>query len=61
MEISEGYCYDLCNIATDDILINNDKITDWEKAQEKCEEALMWLNRRVEDRIERNVLGRNEK
>lgn len=25
------------------------------------EEALMWLNRRVEDRIERNVLGRNEK
>jgi hypothetical protein len=25
------------------------------------EEALMWLNRRVEDRIERNILGRNEK
>jgi len=25
------------------------------------EEALMWLNRRVEDRIERNVLGSNEK
>lgn len=25
------------------------------------EEALMWLNRRVEDRIERNVLGKNEK
>jgi len=25
------------------------------------EEALMWLNRRVEDRVERNVLGRNEK
>lgn len=25
------------------------------------EEALMWLNRRVEDRIERDVLGRNEK
>lgn len=25
------------------------------------EEALMWMNRRVEDRIERNVLGRNEK
>ena len=24
------------------------------------EEALMWLNRRVEDRIERNVLGKNE-
>lgn len=25
------------------------------------EEALMWLNRRVEDRIERNVLGINQK
>ena len=25
------------------------------------EEALMWVNKRVEDRIERNVLGKNEK
>lgn len=25
------------------------------------EEALMWLNKRVENRIERNVLGKNEK
>lgn len=25
------------------------------------EEALMWLNRRVEDRIEREVLGTNQK
>lgn len=25
------------------------------------EEALMWMNRRVEDRIERNVLGTNDK
>ena len=25
------------------------------------EEALMWLNRRVEDRIERDVLGKNQK
>lgn len=32
-----------------------------EKALEHIEEALMWMNRRVEDRIERNVLGRNEK
>ena len=28
-----------------------------EKALEHIEEALMWLNRRVEDRIERDVLG----
>jgi hypothetical protein len=27
----------------------------------KLEECLMWMNRRVEDRIERNVLGKNEK
>ena len=28
-----------------------------EHALNHIEEALMWLNRRVEDRIERNVLG----
>ncbi len=28
-----------------------------DKALEHVEEALMWLNRRVEDRAERNVLG----
>lgn len=27
----------------------------------KIEEALLWLNKRVEDRIERNVLGLDEK
>lgn len=32
-----------------------------EKALEHIELALMYLNRRVEDRIERNVLGKNEK
>ena len=31
------------------------------KALEHVEIALMYLNRRVEDRIERNVLGKNEK
>lgn len=31
------------------------------KALEHIEEALMWMNRRVEDRIERNVLGTNKK
>lgn len=31
------------------------------KALEHIEEALMWMNRRVEDRIERNVLGTNNK
>ena len=32
-----------------------------EKALEHLEIALMYLNRRVEDRIERNVLGKYEK
>lgn len=32
-----------------------------EKALEHLEIALMYLNRRVEDRIERNVLGTNNK
>ncbi|MDU1314475.1 MAG: ABC transporter ATPase [Clostridium septicum] len=32
-----------------------------EKALEHIELALMWMNRRVEDRIERNVLGTNNK
>ena len=32
-----------------------------EKALEHVEEALMWMNRRVEDRIERNVLGKSIK
>ena len=31
------------------------------KALDNIEEALMWMNRRVEDRIERQVLGTNEK
>lgn len=30
-----------------------------EQALVHLEEALMWMNRRVEDRIERNVLGTN--
>lgn len=32
-----------------------------EHALEYIEKALMWMNRRVEDRIERNVLGKDEK
>ncbi|MCM0648642.1 hypothetical protein NBE98_09675 [Clostridium swellfunianum] len=40
-EISEGYCFELCNIASDDILIEEDKgkITDWNKAQKICKEC----------------------
>jgi hypothetical protein len=35
-EIAEGYCWELCNIANDSILMNNDKVSDWQKASEIC-------------------------
>lgn len=40
-EISEGYCFDLCNISTDDILLEEDvrKVPDWTKAQKTCKEC----------------------
>lgn len=40
-KISEGYCFDVCNIATDDILLHEDKnkVTNWDKAQEICKEC----------------------
>ncbi len=38
-EIAEGYCWELCNIGTDDILLYGDKIDDWDEAQKICEEC----------------------
>ncbi len=40
-DISEGYCFDLCNIATDDILFPEDKgkIKNWDEAQRVCEKC----------------------
>ena len=43
-----------------------DKLSTIQKRENACaltciEEALMWMNKRVEDRIERNVLGTYEK
>lgn len=43
-EISEGYCWELCNIGTDDILLNDDKIPDWDEAQEVCKECGIYEN-----------------
>lgn len=36
-EIDVGYCWELCNLATDDILLGGDIVEDWDKAQEVCE------------------------
>lgn len=38
-EIEEGYCWELCNIATDSILLNGDKIPDWNAAQQTCKDC----------------------
>ena len=32
-EIEEGYCWELCNIATNDVLLEGDTVTDWDAAQ----------------------------
>jgi hypothetical protein len=58
-------------IDTDLLEIVRDRLIAFQKGPFSCrenavalthiEEALMWMNRRVEDRIERNVLGKNQK
>lgn len=35
-EIDWGYCWELCNIATDDILLESDKVSNWDEAQKIC-------------------------
>lgn len=37
-EIETGYCWELCNIATDEILLHGDIIENWDEAQRICEE-----------------------
>ena len=38
-KIEVGYCYELCNIATDEILLDGDKVEDWDEAQEICKQC----------------------
>ena len=35
-EIETGYCWELCNIGTDEILLEEDKVENWENAQKIC-------------------------
>lgn len=37
-KIEVGYCWELCNIAEDDILLPGDAISDWDEAQRICAE-----------------------
>lgn len=38
-EIEEGYCWEICNIATDDILLEGDIVEDWDAAEEICKKC----------------------
>lgn len=35
-EIEVGYCWELCNIGTDEILLRGDTVKDWDEAQRIC-------------------------
>lgn len=38
-KIEEGYCWELCNIATNDILLAGDNVMDWDEAQKTCKKC----------------------
>ncbi len=35
-EIDWGYCWELCNIAADGVLLRGDKVSNWDEAQKIC-------------------------
>lgn len=37
--IDEGYCWELRNIGTDEILLRGDKVDDWDEALEICKKC----------------------
>ena len=38
-EIDDGYCWELCNIGTDEFLLEGDKVDDWDEAQRICKKC----------------------
>ena len=38
-EIDEGYCWELCNIGTNDILLEDDIVSDWDEAAQICKKC----------------------
>ena len=34
-----GYCWELCNIGTDEILLEGDKVDDWDEALQICKKC----------------------
>lgn len=45
-KIEVGYCWELCNIATDEILLDGDKVDDWDKAQKICDKCGLFNDKR---------------
>ncbi len=37
--IDEGYCWELCNIGTDEILLEGDTVKDWDAALQICKQC----------------------
>lgn len=44
-KIEVGYCWELCNIGTDEILLEGDKVDDWDKAQKICDKCGLFNER----------------
>lgn len=42
--VEDGYCWELCNIGTDDILLEGDKVSDWDEALEICKKCGRYYN-----------------
>lgn len=38
-DIDWGYCWELCNIGTDEILLEGDKVSDWDEALKTCKKC----------------------
>lgn len=38
-KIDWGYCWELCNIGTDEILLEGDNVKDWNEAQNICKKC----------------------
>ena len=38
-EIEDGYCWDICNIGTDEILYEGDEVKDWNEADKICDKC----------------------
>ena len=43
-EIEEGYCWEICNIGTSEILLKGDEVKDWDEAYEICNKCGRYID-----------------